>query len=109
MNDNAATPQDPIYSELVQEDESFADIVVEFVNGLSGRLTKMEEALNQSDFDALRTAAHQLKGSGGGYGYPILTHHAAQLETHAKTKAMQDCLDAFEELQRIASRVVVGP
>ena len=109
MDDNAATPQDPICSELVQEDESFADIVVEFVDGLSGRLTKMEEALNQSDFDALRTAAHQLKGSGGGYGYPILTNHAAQLESHAKTEAMQDCLDVFEELQRIAARVVVGP
>ena len=109
MNDDAATPQDPIRSELLREDESFADIVLEFVDGLSDRLTKMEEALNQSDFDALRVAAHQLKGSGGGYGYPILTDHAAQLESHAKAKAMQDCLDAFEELRRIVSRVVVEP
>ena len=63
MTDDLQTPDGPIGSDLLKEDPSFADIVVQFVEGLSNRLATMEEALNTSDFQALRVAAHQLKGS----------------------------------------------
>ena len=100
--------EERIASELVQEDASFADIVVQFVEGLSNRLTTMEDALRAADFDALRAAAHQLKGSGGGYGYPILTEHAAELEKLARVKAVDDCSKEIEELKQLCARVVVG-
>ncbi len=69
----------------------------------------MEEAVRASDFEALRRTAHQLKGSGGGYGYPILTQKAAILERHAGAAALDECLDALDELKVICDRVVVGP
>ena len=59
-------------------------------------------------FEALRVAAHQLKGSGGGYGYPSLTERAGVLEQHAKRQSVDDCLASFEELKELCSRVVVN-
>ena len=109
MANNIPSVPDPIGSELVKEDPSFADIVGEFVEGLSARLTAMEEALRGSDFETLRTAAHQLKGSGGGYGYPLVTERATELEQHARAQAHDDCVQSFGELQRICSRIVVDP
>ncbi len=108
MVDDNLPPDDPIPSELVREDPGFADIVLEFLDGLGARLGEMEDALRQSDFERLRVAAHQLKGSGGGYGYPVLTERAAELETLAKKQALDDCIDAIEQLKSIASRVIVG-
>jgi HPt (histidine-containing phosphotransfer) domain-containing protein len=108
MADDNLPPDDPISSDLVREDPSFADIVLEFLDGLSSRLGEMEDALRNSDFERLRVAAHQLKGSGGGYGYPILTERAAELETLAKSQSLDDCIDAVEDLKTIASRVIVG-
>jgi len=107
MTEGNQTPSGAIGSELVREDASFADIVTQFVAGLSERLTRMENAVRQADFDALRIAAHQLKGSGGGYGYPILTEHAAQLERHARNQALDQCVETIEELKAICERVVV--
>ena len=101
-------PEDPIGSELVAEDASFADIVVQFVDGLGERLRTMEEAVNAADFEALRVAAHQLKGSGGGYGYPILTKHATELEQKAKAASLDDCNASVEELKQLCRRIVVG-
>ena len=100
-----STPQahGPIISELVKEDAAFTDIVLTFVEGLGNRLREMEQAVRRSDFEGLRAAAHQLKGSGGGYGYPILTDRAARLEASAKAQALQECLDALMELKEIAS------
>jgi HPt (histidine-containing phosphotransfer) domain-containing protein len=107
MTEGNQTPSGAIGSELVGEDASFADIVTQFVAGLSERLTRMEHAIRQADFDALRIAAHQLKGSGGGYGYPILTERAGQLEKYARNQALDQCADALAELQEICRRVVV--
>jgi len=105
------TPQSPnsgpIGSELVRDDPSFGDIVLQFVDGLKDRLNSMENALRAADFEKLRVAAHQLKGSGGGYGYPVLTENAAVLEKHAKNQALNDCAQTLNELQSICSRVVV--
>ncbi len=102
-------PGDVIGSELVREDASFADIVTQFVAGLDDRLRRMDDAVRAADFDALRVAAHQLKGSGGGYGYPILTERAAQLERHAKDRTLDECIASVEELKAICKRVVVDP
>ena len=110
-NENATPHPEPsnlIGSELVQEDPGFADIAVQFVEGLGRRLSTMEEAIQASDFEALRTAAHQLKGSGGGYGYPILTELAGGLERQAKTAALAECTSKLMELKEVCQRVVVS-
>ena len=107
MADQNQNPDGDIGSNLVREDASFAELVMQFVAGLSERVTRMEEAIRAADFDALQVAAHQLKGSGGGYGYPILTERAAQLERHARNQALDQCVEAIEELKTICERVVV--
>ncbi|MBI1826947.1 MAG: Hpt domain-containing protein [Planctomycetes bacterium] len=97
----------PIRSELASDDSSFAGLLIEFANSLPQRLKKMDAALRSADFDALRAAAHQLKGIGGGYGYPVLTEKARKLECHAMDHAIDDCLDTYEELRAICSQIVV--
>ncbi|MHC4695954.1 MAG: Hpt domain-containing protein [Planctomycetota bacterium] len=108
MTTDDSTSQELIGSELVQEDASYADIVVQFIDGLSGRLTTMENALREADFEALRAAAHQLKGSGGGYGYPILTELAAKLEKQAKAESLDACVRQVDELRELTKHVVVS-
>ena len=108
MTGDQELSQAPLGSELVQEDESFTGIVVQFVEGLSKRMTTMEGALRQADFEALRAAAHQLKGSGGGYGYPVLTEVAAELEKRAKARTLEDCTKCVDELKELFNRVVVS-
>jgi HPt (histidine-containing phosphotransfer) domain-containing protein len=38
-------------------------------------------------FEQLGRLAHQLKGSGGGYGFPIISEVASKLETKIKSTA----------------------
>ncbi len=101
--------QDPIMSELVAEDPSFADLVEEFVGGLDERLRGMRAALDGEEIDTLKSLAHQLKGAGGGHGYPALTDVSGVLEQHAKDGALEECKASIEELAALLSRVVVGP
>ena len=109
MTDDQPNPKDPIGSDLVREDPSFANIVLQFVEGMGQRLNTMEAALHSSDFEALRIAAHQLRGTGGGYGYPVLFERATYLENKARAGVVEDCNEAFAELKRICERIVVDP
>ncbi len=107
MTDKPDAPRDPIPSELAQEDESFADLVQEFVDGLDQRLKELSQAVTEQDFNALRTLAHQLKGSAGGYGYPILTEKAAELELHAVGQEFDSVTTDLKTLEQLVARVVV--
>ena len=108
MPNTSQTALPPIGSDLVQEDPSFTDIVVRFVEGLTDRMEKMEQAIRASDFEALRVAAHQLKGSGGGYGYPSLTDKARAVEDATKADDMETARLALNELQVLILAIVAG-
>jgi len=108
MTEEPQKPHDPIPSDSVRDDPSFPDLVVDFVNGLDERLRRMEEAIGRQNLDAVRRAAHQLKGSGGGYGYPILTERAAELERFATSGSLDQCAETLAELRRICQRIVVS-
>lgn len=108
MMSGASTTAPKISSELVREDEAFTEIVAEFLEGLNTRLKTMQDAIGSGDFDALRVAAHQLKGSGGGYGYPALTEHAARLEQSAIENAIETCKKTVAELDALCARLVVS-
>ena len=107
MSDRPIPPNDPIPSELAQEDESFIDLVEEFVAALPERMEKMSDALRARDFETLRMLAHQLKGSAGGYGYPMVTMRAGELEKHAKCAELDALLADLESLRDMVARVVV--
>lgn len=109
MTDKHDDADKEIGSELLREDASLEDVVLMFVDGLKDRVSAMETAACDGDFEALRTAAHQLKGSGGGYGYPILTERAGVLEREAKAQAAEQCQVIVEELRRLCDRIVVEP
>lgn len=74
---NATT--DTINSKL-SVDPDFREIVEMFVSEIPDRVAALVGAYDGRQWADLRRGAHQLKGAGGGYGYPELTTVASQLE-----------------------------
>ena len=68
------------------DDPEMTDILDEFVAGLGDAVTAMRDALANNHHKELQSLAHQLKGAGGGYGYPQLTDAARVLEDTAKAE-----------------------
>ena len=72
-----AGPASPTDSD---EDAEIAHLIAQFLDGLSGRRHRMEEALAHGNREVLRTEAHQIKGTAGAMGYPLMTRQAGRLE-----------------------------
>lgn len=89
----------PMVSELAG-DADLADILELFVAELPKRVRAVEEALDAANFGEVQRMAHQLKGSAGGYGFPIISDVARILENHAA--AANDVAAITEQVRRLA-------
>lgn len=85
------------------------DIVREFAEELPDRAASIEQMWESRDREGLQTLAHQLKGAGGGYGFPEITQYAADLEAALKT-GRDECeiLDRMHALCEILRAVDVS-
>uniref|UniRef100_UPI00257F9A9A response regulator n=1 Tax=Marinobacter sp. UBA2678 TaxID=1946815 RepID=UPI00257F9A9A len=62
------------------EDAEIAHLITQFLDGLSGRRAQMEAALAGADRETMKIEAHQIKGTAGAMGYPLMTRQAGILE-----------------------------
>ncbi|MFI5314875.1 MAG: Hpt domain-containing protein [Myxococcota bacterium] len=72
---------------VYENDPDMLEIVREFAAELPARVAKLEAHLSAGELRELQTLAHQLKGAGGGYGFPLITELAASLESALKQGA----------------------
>ena len=96
-----------IYSEYA-DDADLVELIDEFAAGLEADVESMRKALENGDHDGLRRLAHQMKGAGGSYGYPMLTEAAKTIEEAAKAEDAKAGTLALDRLEVFCHAVVRG-
>lgn len=91
--------QTPLPSEFAK-DADMRELIDFFLGELPKRVQILEMSLQAGNVLEIERIAHQLKGAAGGYGYPIITDAAAELERSAKAKAAIETLES--EVRAIA-------
>jgi len=66
-------------------DEDIGYLSSRFLAGLADRQQRMNDALARHDLASLQLENHQIKGTAGAMGYPLLTEQAAVLERHIRS------------------------
>jgi len=100
--------QDHVLHSPLEEHPSFAKVLDDFVAGLPRRIDAMEAALADRRADEVRRLAHQLKGTGGNYGYPPLSKAAVALERAAGDGDWLGQRTALDELVSLCGAVLRG-
>ncbi len=97
----------PIKSEF-EHDPAIEDILNDFVAALPEKVSAMKEASANNHFSMLERLAHQMKGAGGGYGYPQLTEKATALEQAAKQQDIESTTLLLSELTQLCKAIEAG-
>jgi histidine phosphotransfer protein HptB len=100
MSDLNSVAKTPIRSEFAM-DADFREVLEAFVEALPERRRLLTELHRDGSFDELGRQAHQLKGAGGGYGFPEISAAGAELQhaCHAQGPAhVQRCLAELLDL-----------
>ncbi len=96
-----------IYSEYA-DDEDLVGLIDEFVTELGVDIAAMRNKMESRDHEGLRRLAHQMKGAGGSYGYPVLTEAAKVLEDAANARNVEASASALDNLEVLCKAVVLG-
>jgi len=88
MQDKLITLDDePVYSDFAG-DEDFADLVEFYVSSMDNKKEEIRTLFQSGDLKELKSKAHQIKGSAGGYGFHGLSALAAELEQACHSEEM---------------------
>jgi HPt (histidine-containing phosphotransfer) domain-containing protein len=69
-------------------------------------LADIRQAAQGRNWQEVRRLAHQLRGAGGSYGFPLLTTGAAQVEDIAREQtSIKDLRTALDQLTAISERL----
>ena len=97
----------PLKSTL-SNDPDMVELVQFFVDEMSDRAESIRAAADENDLGRLRVVAHQLKGSGAGYGFEPISNAADAVEQLIDTQAEADNLRAqVDELINLCRRASV--
>ena len=101
---SAQAEQGPIVSELADDSDLYivADM---FVERLCEILDKLQFAIDSDDLQSMRELLHELKGSGGSAGYPIITEQARFVESLILDDKIEELADAIPNFINLCKRV----
>ena len=92
----AAGAEAPVAPVVV--DSSLEDIVPGYLDNRRKDVGALRQALDHGDFAAIRVLGHNMKGSGGGYGFAALTELGAALEKAALSADAETARSRIDEL-----------
>jgi HPt (histidine-containing phosphotransfer) domain-containing protein len=98
----------PLVSGLLTDAPDFFDLVAAFVDKLPGLIQDLQTLHNEQDWDTMRDRIHDLKGLGGGYGYPQITEVATSIEAGLLDRQHDRIVDQLEQLGQLLSRIQLG-
>lgn len=89
----------PATRSLFADDPEMVEIIEMFVREMPERIAEFRACWDRRELDRLTRLAHQLKGAGGGYGYPALGDAAGKLEHTLKQLVEEGATVALPRLQ----------
>ncbi|KAA1174501.1 response regulator [Marinobacter salinexigens] len=89
-------------------DDDISALAGQFLESLPERMQRMEQAVIGRDASTLMAEAHQIKGTAGAMGYPMMTRQAGVIETLVKAgdQDWDGVHSEFETLKAMMARAV---
>ena len=81
------------------DDEEWAEMQEIYINHTSKELDKIKNQPNLASLDSIRTFGHNIKGSGGMYGFNEVTELGLLIETAAKEGNLDSIKSNLEVLE----------
>lgn len=108
-NTSAESPEDaPIISTLYENEPELVDLVHLYVEKLPSIIDELAQAIRGENWAKVKSKAHDMKGTGGGYGYPQITELAKQIETNVLKQEYARLPELLDALYLLLRRIQLG-
>jgi len=91
----------------VKVDRDFEDIVEPYLDHIRNDILLMRDYLNDSDFYNIQQICHQIKGSGGSFGFGFITECGELLEQAANDKDRDKIKHGLADLEGYLGKIEI--
>lgn len=99
---------DKIVSNLLQENPELAGLIGQFIDALPGLVEDFASVIARQDWIKLRKLAHDMRGIGGGYGYPLLSELAEHMGGCVQNEQFGELEADLRAMRTLAQRIKEG-
>ncbi len=92
---------------VVYIDEGLEGLIPGYLENRRADVRAIEAAITSGDYETVRSLGHQMKGSGGGYGFDLITDIGKSLEMAAKENDAENVQKWLAELTNLLEVVEV--
>jgi HPt (histidine-containing phosphotransfer) domain-containing protein len=92
---------------VVHIDIDLEDLIPGFLENRQNDLQNLETALQEKNLGTLRSIGHNLKGLGGGYGFPEMTIMGGKIEEGAKESNLEQVSDNLKKLTHYLANIEI--
>ena len=93
---------------VINIDIDLEDLIPGFIENRQKDILKLEQAIEEQDFETLRSIGHNLKGVGGGYGFHDMTIFGAAIEEGAKENNLETINENVKKLSHYLANVEIS-
>jgi len=97
-----------ITSEILLEDPGLIDLINKFMTRLPAMRDSINLAKAERNDEEFSNLIHQLKGVGGGYGYPMLTELCSDIEVQIKNESAENISSLLQEFNIMCEKILAG-
>ena len=94
-----------IISEIIESEPELVDLVAKFCDGLPGHYELIKQFEQESNWSELKHIIHQLKGTGGGMGFPIISKIAGKIQFQIANEDHQEINKLIIDLGKIINQI----
>lgn len=91
----------------VNIDADLEELIPHYLSNRANDITAIKEAIETGDIDKVRILGHSMKGSGGGYGFDMISTVGREIEEAAKKGETAYVLKHLDTLSDYLDRVNV--
>jgi HPt (histidine-containing phosphotransfer) domain-containing protein len=92
---------------IIQVDPDLEELIPGFLENRNSDVEKLRSALDDNDFENLRSIGHSIKGVGGGYGFDLMSELGADIESAAKESNADEIREKINQLDDYLQRVEI--
>ena len=97
-----------LYSTMLDDEPEMSDLVEKYCTQLPRLVEQFKQALRKDDMDDLHRLTHDLKGTGGGMGFPALTDIAIAIEDRLNQENGNNLDVLVDRFECIVQRIIRG-
>jgi len=95
----------PLKSSLLENEPELLDLIKKYVYNYPGMISELKVAFGNSDFKRFEMLLHDIKSTGGNYGFMLITELAIMIKTHLNKDNKKAVVLLLDELEALHQRM----